>query len=94
MQGTGILLLAQLWFGIPFAGSFVTLYIGLGFFLMAAVGMGLLISSISATMQQAVLYNFMLVMPFTLLSGLATPIENIPRLLQYVTLINPFHKMA
>jgi ABC-2 type transport system permease protein len=89
VQGTGILLVAQLWFRIPFAGSFVTLYTGLSFFLMAAVGLGLLISSVSATMQQAVLYNFILVMPFTLLSGLATPIANIPKLLQYVTLINP-----
>jgi ABC-2 type transport system permease protein len=89
LQGTGILLVAQLWFRIPFVGSLVTLYVGLGFFLLAAVGLGLLLSSIATTMQQAVLYNFLLVMPFTLLSGLATPVSNIPKLLQYVTLINP-----
>ncbi len=89
VQGTGILLVAQLWFRIPFAGSFVTLYIGLSLFLLAAVGIGLLISSLVATMQQAVLFNFIVVMPFTLLSGLATPINNIPQVLQYVTLVNP-----
>lgn len=89
LQGTSILLVAQLWFRIPFAGSLVTLYTGLGLFLFAAVGLGLLLSSLAATMQQAVLFNFILVMPFTLLSGLATPINNIPKVLQYVTLVNP-----
>lgn len=88
-QATLILLVAQLWFRIPFSGSFVTLYIGLSFFLMAAVGMGLLVSSAVATMQQALLFSFVLVMPFTLLSGLATPLSAMPRVLQYFTLINP-----
>ncbi|MGH7828354.1 MAG: ABC transporter permease [Candidatus Binatia bacterium] len=88
-QATLILLVAQLWFQIPFAGSFLTLYVGLSFFLLAAVGIGLLLSSIAATMQQAMLYSFMLVMPFSLLSGLATPIESMPEFLQLVTFINP-----
>ena len=89
LQGTGILLVAQFWFHIPFAGSLVTLYAGLSLFLMAAVGIGLLISSLVATMQQAVLFNFIVVMPFTLLSGLATPINSIPKWLQPLTVINP-----
>jgi ABC-2 type transport system permease protein len=89
VQATTILLVAQLWFRIPFVGSFVTLYTGLSFFLLAAVGMGLLVSSFAATMQQALLYSFMMVMPFTLLSGLATPLSAMPRPLQYVTLANP-----
>jgi ABC-2 type transport system permease protein len=88
-QATGILLVAQLWFQIPFAGSFVTLYAGLGLFLLAAVGIGLLVSSMVATMQQAMLYSFILLMPFSLLSGLTTPIQNMPEALQYFTLINP-----
>jgi ABC-2 type transport system permease protein len=88
-QATGILLVAQLWFQIPFAGSFVTLYAGLALFLLAAVGIGLLVSSIVATMQQAMLYSFVLLMPFSLLSGLTTPIGNMPEVLQYFTLINP-----
>ena len=89
LQATNILLVAQLWFRIPFSGSFLTLYAGLGLFLLAAVGMGLLVSSFAATMQQAMLFTFLLVMPFTLLSGLATPISSMPKALQYVTLINP-----
>lgn len=89
MQATSVLLVAQLWFGIPFAGSFITLYAGLCLFLLAAVGMGLLVSSVAATMQQAMLFAFVLVMPFSLLSGLTTPISNMPLVLQYLTVINP-----
>jgi pyoluteorin transport system permease protein len=89
VQATTILLVAQLWFRIPFAGSFVTLYTGLSLFLLAAVGIGLLVSSIAATMQQAMLFSFVLVMPFTLLSGLTTPISSMPRVLQKITLVNP-----
>jgi ABC-2 type transport system permease protein len=88
-QATSILLVAQFWFRIPFVGSFATLYLGLGLFLMAAIGMGLLVSSVAVTMQQAMLYSFALVMPFTLLSGLTTPISSMPRSLQTATLVNP-----
>ena len=89
VQGTLVLLVAQLWFRIPFAGSFFTLYVGLTIFLLAASGIGLLLSSIAATMQQALLYAFMLIMPFALLSGFTTPISSMPEFLQYFTLINP-----
>jgi ABC-2 type transport system permease protein len=89
IQATTILLVAQLWFRIPFAGSFVTLYAALLFFLLAAVGIGLLVSAVAATMQQAMLYGFVVMMPFALLSGLTTPISNMPQVLQYFTLINP-----
>jgi ABC-2 type transport system permease protein len=89
IQATTILLVAQLWFRIPFAGSFVTLYIGLTLFLLAAVGIGLFISSIAATMQQAMLYGFVVMMPFALLSGLTTPISSMPKILQYFTMANP-----
>jgi ABC-2 type transport system permease protein len=89
VQATTILLVAQLWFRIPFAGSFVTLYAGLLLFLLAAVGIGLLVSSVAATMQQAMLYGFVVMMPFALLSGLTTPVSNMPEALQYFTLANP-----
>jgi ABC-2 type transport system permease protein len=88
-QATTILLVAQLWFRIPFAGSFLTLYTGLILFLLAAVGIGLLVSSFVATMQQAMLFAFVLMMPFTLLSGLTTPVSNMPLALQYATMVNP-----
>ena len=89
VQATNILLVAQLWFRIPFAGSFLTLYAGLSLFLLAAIGIGLLVSAVAATMQQAMLYSFLVMMPFALLSGLATPLSSMPRALQYVTLVNP-----
>jgi ABC-2 type transport system permease protein len=89
VQATLVLLVAQLWLRIPFAGSFVTLYAGLSVFLLAVVGIGLLVSSVAATMQQALLFSFMIMMPFVLLSGLTTPISSMPELLQYVTLVNP-----
>jgi ABC-2 type transport system permease protein len=88
-QSTSILLIAQFWFHIPFVGSFLVLYSGLGLFLMAAVGLGLFVSSIAKTMQQAMLYAFLLVMPFALLSGLTTPISSMPDFLQSVMVINP-----
>jgi ABC-2 type transport system permease protein len=88
-QVTNILLVAQLWFQIPFIGSFMTLYVALALYLLAAVGFGLLVSSLVATMQQAMLFSFMLMMPFSLLSGLMTPISSMPVVLQYVTLANP-----
>jgi ABC-2 type transport system permease protein len=89
VQATNALLVAQLWFRIPFAGNYITLYVGLILFLLAAVGIGLFISSIAATMQQAMLYAFVAIMPFALLSGLATPISSMPAAVQDFTLINP-----
>ena len=89
VQASVILLVAQIWFHIPFAGSFVVLYLGLLVFLMAAVGIGLLVSAIAATMQQAMLYSFVIMMPFALLSGLTTPISSMPPSLQALTLANP-----
>jgi ABC-2 type transport system permease protein len=89
IQATNILLVAQLWFRIPFQGSFVVLYVGLVLFLLAAVGIGIFVSSIAATMQQAMLYSFLLIMPFSLLSGLTTPITNMPESLQILTFANP-----
>jgi ABC-2 type transport system permease protein len=89
VQATNVLLVAQLWFHIPFAGSLITLYTGLSMFLLAAVGIGLLVSSMVATMQQAMLFSFMIMMPFSLLSGLTTPISSMPRVLQIGTWINP-----
>jgi ABC-2 type transport system permease protein len=88
-QSTIILLIARFWFGIPFQGSLLTLYTGLLLFTTASVGIGLAISAFSATMQQAMLYTFVLLMPMMLLSGLTSAISNMPTAMQYVTLVNP-----
>jgi len=89
VQATGILLVAQLWFHIPFVGSFFTLYAGLLMFILAAVGIGLLLSAVSQNMQQAMLLTFFLVLPFAMLSGMATPIADMPKAVQILTCINP-----
>ena len=89
IQATLILLVAQLWFRIPFVGSYLTLYSGLLLFLLAAVGMGLMLSAVVATMQQAMLYAFVIMMPFALLSGLTTPLSNMPEIFQDFTFLNP-----
>jgi ABC-2 type transport system permease protein len=89
IQATGVLVIGQLWFRIPFAGSYLVLYSGLLLFLLAAVGMGLLLSAIAATMQQAMLYSMLFIMPFSLLSGFTTPLSAMPGALQDFTLINP-----
>ncbi|MFT3999592.1 MAG: ABC transporter permease [Rhizobium sp.] len=88
-QATTILLVALFWFHIPFAGSFLTLYLGLSLFLAAAIGFGLFLSSIAANMQQAMILCFVFLMPFMLLSGLMSPTDNMPEILQYATMINP-----
>jgi len=89
VQATGILLVAQLWFHIPFVGSFFTLYAGLLMFILAAVGIGLLLSAVSQNMQQAMLLTFFLVLPFAMLSGMATPVADMPKAVQILTCINP-----
>lgn len=89
VQSTLVLLVALFWFQIPMAGSLVTLYTGLLMFTVASVGIGLSISAMSANMHQAMLYAFVLIMPLMLLSGLATPVENMPDLMQAATYINP-----
>jgi ABC-2 type transport system permease protein len=62
---------------------------GLFVFTAASVGIGLSISAIALNMQQAMLYTFMLLMPLMLLSGLLTPVRNMPEILQIITYANP-----
>ena len=89
VQSTLVLLVAIFWFQIPFVGSLLTLYLGLIIFTVSSVGLGLAISAISANMQQAMLYSFVLLMPLMLLSGLMTPVKNMPTVLQWITYANP-----
>ncbi|MCE5278767.1 MAG: ABC transporter permease [Planctomycetaceae bacterium] len=88
-DATIIALLAHFWFGVPMTGSVLALYLGMVLFLFSAVGVGLMISSLAATMQQALLGTFLFLLPSILLSGFATPIENMPPVLQEITRIIP-----
>ncbi len=76
-------------FGVPLRGSLALLYLSALFFLAAVVGVGLFISALSATQQQAILGAFLFMAPAVLLSGFATPIANMPAWLQPITLLNP-----
>lgn len=76
-------------FGIPLRGSLALLYGGAVVYLAAVVGLGLFVSALAATQQQAILGAFLLMVPMILLSGFATPIENMPAWLQPVTLLDP-----
>ncbi|MVW72599.1 ABC transporter permease [Bordetella sp. 15P40C-2] len=89
MQSTIIFLVTRFWFQIPMSGSVVLLYLGLLTFTIASVGLGLSISALSLTMQQAMLFSFLLIMPLMLLSGLLTSVRNMPEPLQVVTYANP-----
>ncbi|MGH8172971.1 MAG: ABC transporter permease, partial [Rhodanobacteraceae bacterium] len=89
LQSTLILLIIRFWFEIPMHGSAALLYLGLLSFTIACVGIGLSISALAVNMQQAMLYTFLLIMPFMLLSGLLTPVRNMPEALQIATYANP-----
>ena len=78
-----------LWFRIPFVGSPTTMLLGATLFLLAALGLGLLLSTLSRTQQQAFALQFFLVNPLFILSGFAFPIAAMPQALQWFTLINP-----
>ncbi|MGD8710111.1 MAG: ABC transporter permease [Ectothiorhodospiraceae bacterium] len=88
-EATLILCIAVFWFQVPLVGSLATLYAGVMLFLLAAVGVGLMISSLSVTMQQGLLGGFLYMVPAVILSGFATPIANMPLAVQYLTLANP-----
>lgn len=88
-EGSLIIVFAILWFKVPLRGSIPTLYTGLFLFLLSAVGVGLFVSSLAVTQQQGLLGAFMCLVPSIVLSGFATPIANMPSLVQYVTYIIP-----
>ena len=90
MEGTLILLVAIFIFQIPLTGSLWVLYPSLFVFVSSIVGVGMFISSLSMTQQQAILGTSVFMSPAVLLSGFATPIENMPHWLQLVTYGNPF----
>ena len=77
------------WFKVPFIGDPLVMLAGATLFLLAAIGIGLLLSTFSKTQQQAFSLNFFFVNPLFILSGFAFPIAAMPTALQWFTLINP-----
>jgi len=92
-EAFGILLLAILLFHIPFRGSLAWFFLSFLVFLLSAIGIGLAISSIASTQQQAILGVFMFLAPAIILSGFATPIANMPEWCQALSLLNPIRYM-
>ncbi len=89
VQGTLVAVVAVWLFGIRLQGSIALLYLGLVLFLLAAIGVGLFISSLVSTQQQAMLGGMTFMMPASILSGFASPVENMPHWLQVLNWINP-----
>ena len=86
----GVMILAGvLIFRIPFTGSPLWLTASLGLFILSMVGIGLMLSSICRTQQQAILGTFALGVPLVLISGFATPVENMPSWLQTIAAGSP-----
>lgn len=90
INGIIILLISKIFFNLPFTGSFPLFMLSLSLFLISVVGIGLFISSVCKTQQQAMLGVFVFMFPAILLSGYTSPIENItPEILQQLTVLNP-----
>jgi ABC-2 type transport system permease protein len=83
------LVISRLAYGIIPAGSFLTIYVFAGVYLLAVLGLGLLISTFTSNQQQAMLISFFLMMIFILLSGLYTSIDSMPDWAKWITKFNP-----
>src|SRR6185503_17117048 len=80
---------ALLGFGIPFRGSFILLIVASLCFILSGLGIGLLISTVSNTQQEAFMSMFFFLLPAIMLSGFMFAVENMPTVLQYLTLLDP-----
>jgi len=88
-DATLITLIGTLWFGVPLRGKVAVLALGLMTYMLAALGLGLLLSTVSANQQQAMISSFFFVMPMITLSGFGNPISSMPLFLQRLTYVDP-----
>ncbi|MBA4391726.1 MAG: ABC transporter permease [Syntrophus sp. (in: bacteria)] len=86
---TLITLVGVFWFAVPIKGAFIFLFLCTAVYLLSVLGIGLFISTISKTQQQAMMASTFFFQPAILLSGFASPIENMPEIFQYITYLNP-----
>ncbi len=80
---------AVFWFEVPIRGNILLLFGATGLYIMTTLGIGLLISTISETQQQAMMSTFFFYFPAVLLSGFMFPIANMPTVIQWATYLNP-----
>ncbi len=90
VQMVAVTTLAKYWFDIPIAGSILLMLFAAGLFLLSTLGVGLFISTVSSTQQQAMMTTFFFILPFFMLSGFVFPIANMPLVVQWLTFLNPF----
>jgi ABC-2 type transport system permease protein len=93
LEGLLLLSVGVFLFKVPFVGSFSLFLLALIVFIGAFGGVGLFVSALASTQQQAMLGTFLIVVPSVLLSGFATPIENMPIWLQPVSYLIPLRYM-
>lgn len=84
-----ITLIGVFWFKVPIRGDLVLLFLATALYLMTTLGIGLLISTVSQTQQQAMMSTFFFYFPAVLLSGFMFPIANMPQIIQWLTMLNP-----
>ena len=89
LQIAVIAAVGRLWFGVPFNGNVLVILLGLGLFVFTALGMGMLVSLLSHTRQQAQQTVMFIVLPFFVLSGFMFPIEAMPASIVPVTYLIP-----
>jgi ABC-2 type transport system permease protein len=80
---------ALLWFDVPFAGNAALLFLASALFLLSGLGVGLLVSTISNTQQEAFMATLLIFQPTMLLSGFMFPVSSMPEAFQWITLANP-----
>jgi len=84
-----VTLFAIFWFHIPMVGNGFLLFFATCIFLLSTLGIGLFISTISSTQQQAMMTTFFFIMPLFMLSGFVFPIASMPTVVQWLTYLNP-----
>jgi ABC-2 type transport system permease protein len=94
LDATMLTLVGTLWFGVPLCGNVTVLAAGVMLFLLAALGLGLLLSTMAITQQQAMITAFFFTMPMTSLSGFGTPISSMPPFFQELSYFNPLRHVV
>ncbi len=90
LSGISLIILSLIFFKIPFQGSFLAYLSALFVFLLSISLIGIFVSTISKSREQAMTFVFLFMFPAITLSGYTTPIENItPEFLQHLTVLNP-----
>lgn len=89
LQASSILTLGIVTLGLPLQGSVPLLFLSMFIFILAIEGVGIVISSICKTQQQATLGVFMFMTPAVAISGFATPVASMPQWLQWIAMVNP-----